>query len=331
MRTAIIEDKKRLAIREVPDPVPEGDEVMIGVRYCGVCGSDLHVYEEGVDISTGHEFSGDIVEVGPGVKGWNVGDRVAVEPRLGCGQCFWCKRGQTGLCEEFYVRLLQYMTGFATYTKVKACQVYRIPDELGYEQAAIVEPAACALHAIRVSGMQGGEVVAVLGLGPIGQLAARIAKALGARTVVGTEKTGSRLDLARDAIDEVIDVNETSPVDRTMDLTNGMGVDIVIECAGSVSSTQESVALARKGGTIVVAGICFDWVHLPVSEIVLRGLTMKGAVCFSVGEFADALDLVANKKIDVDPLVTRKFALDDINEAFEEACSGEGGKILVSP
>ena len=331
MRTAIIEDKKRLGIREVPDPVPDEDEVMIGVRYCGVCGSDLHVYEEGVDISTGHEFSGNIAAVGPGVKGWSVGDRVVVEPRLGCGQCFWCKRGQTGLCEEFYVRLLQYMTGFATYTKVKACQVYRIPDELGYEQAAIVEPAACALHAIRMSGMQAGDVVAVLGLGPIGQLAARIAKALGAGVVVGTEKTASRLDLARDAIDEVINVNETAPVDRIMELTNGMGADIVVECAGSVSSTQESIALARKGGTVVVVGICFDWVHLPVSEIVLRGLAVKGAVCFSVGEFADALDLVAGKKIDVDPLVTRKFALDDINEAFEQARSGEGGKILVSP
>jgi threonine dehydrogenase-like Zn-dependent dehydrogenase len=116
-----------------------------------------------------------------------------------------------------------------------------------------------------------------------------------------------------------------------MDLTNGMGADIVIECAGSVSSTQESIALARKGGTIVVVGICFDWVPLPVSEIVLRGLTMKGAVCFKVGEFASALDLVANKEIDVTPLVTQKFVLDDINDAFEEACSGEGGKILVSP
>jgi len=331
MRTAVIEEKKRLVIREVPDPVPDEDEVLIGVRYCGVCGSDLHVYEEGVDISTGHEFSGDIVEVGPGVREWSVGDRVAVEPRLGCGQCFWCKGGETGLCEEFYVRLLQYMTGFATYTKVKACQVYRIPDELSYEQAAIVEPAACALHAIRMSGMEGGEVVAVLGLGPIGQLAARMAKALGAGAVYGTEKTGSRLDLARDAIDEVINVNATAPVDRIMDLTNGMGADIVIECAGSVSSTQESIAVVRKGGTVVVVGICFDWVHLPVSEIVLRGLNLKGAVCFSVGEFASALDLIASKKIDIDSLVTRKFSLDDINEAFEEAFSGEGGKILVSP
>lgn len=331
MRTAVVEEKKRLAIREVPDPVPDEDEVLIRVRYCGVCGSDLHVYDEGADISTGHEFSGDIAEVGSGVKGWSVGDRVAVEPRLGCGQCFWCKRGETGLCEEFYVRLLQYASGFATYTKVKARQVYAIPGELSYEQAAIVEPTACALHAIRKSGMQEGDVVAVLGLGPIGQLAARMAKAMGAVAVYGTEKTPSRLELARDVIDEVIDVNDTDPVARIMDLTHGMGADIVIECAGSVSSSQQSVALARKGGTVVVVGICFDWVPMPVSEIVLRGLTLKGAVCFSVGEFASALDFVANRKIDVDSLVTCKFTLDDINEAFEAASSGEGGKILVSP
>jgi len=229
------------------------------------------------------------------------------------------------------VRLLQYMSGFATYTKVKACQVHAIPGEMSYEQAAIIEPAACALHAIRKSGMQEGEVVAVLGLGPIGQLAARMARALGAGAVYGTEKTRSRLDLARDAIDEVIDVNETDPVASIMDLTHGMGADVVIECAGSVSSTQQSIALARKGGTILVVGICLDWVQILVSEIVLKGLTLKGAVCFSVGEFASALDLVAERKIDVDPLVTCKFTLDEINEAFEAASSGQGGKILVSP
>ena len=331
MRTAVVEGKKRLAIREVPDPVPDEDEVLIRVRYCGVCGSDLHVYDEGADIGTGHEFSGDIVGLGAGVEGWSVGDRVAVEPRLGCGRCSWCKRGETGLCEEFYVRLLQYASGFATFTKVKACQVLPIPGEMSYEQAAIVEPAACALHAIRRSGMQGGEVVAVLGLGPIGQLAARMAKAMGAGAVYGTEKSRSRLDLARDVTDEVIDVNEIDPVSRLMDLTHGMGADVVIECAGSVSSTRQSVAVTKKGGTILMVGICFDWVHMPVSEIVLKGLTLKGAVCFSVGEFASALDLLASKKIDVDLLVTRKFSLDDINEAFEAASSGEGGKILVSP
>ena len=331
MRTAVVEEKKRLAIREVPDPVPEEDEVLIRVRYCGVCGSDLHVYDEGAEISTGHEFSGDIAGVGSGVKEWSVGDRVAVEPRLGCGRCFWCKRGEIGLCEEFYVRLLQYMSGFATYTKVKACQVHAIPGEMSYEQAAIIEPAACALHAIRKSGMQEGEVVAVLGLGPIGQLAARMARALGAGAVYGTEKTRSRIDLARDAIDEVIDVNEADPVTRIMDLTHGMGADVVIECAGSISSTQQSIALARKGGTILVVGICLDWVQILVSEIVLKGLTLKGAVCFSIGEFASALDLVAERKIDVDPLVTCKFTLDEINEAFEAASSGQGGKILVSP
>ena len=143
MRAAIVEDKRKIAIREVPDPIPDDDEVLIRVRYCGICGSDLHVYEEGADISTGHEFSGDIVEVGSGVKEWMVGDRVTVEPRPGCGKCFWCLRGETGLCEQFYVRLLEYMGAFANLTKVKACQLHRIPSELSYEQAAIIEPAAC--------------------------------------------------------------------------------------------------------------------------------------------------------------------------------------------
>jgi len=169
------------------------------------------------------------------------------------------------------------------------------------------------------------------GIATIGQLAARMAKALGAGAVYGTEKTASRLDLARDVIDEVIDVDKTDSVERIMELTHGRGADVVLECAGSVSSTQQSVAVARKGGTIVVVGICFDWVQMPISEIVLKGLTLKGVVCFSVGDFASALDLVARRKIDVDPLVTRKYALDDIHQAFEAASLGEGGKILVGP
>jgi len=331
MRSAILEDSRRFAVREVPDPVLGKDEVLIRVQYCGICGSDLHIYEMGTAIRPGHEFSGDIVEVGSDVKGWSIGDRVAVEPRISCGRCYWCERGEIGLCDQFYVALEQYQGAFATYTKAANYQLHRLPDDLSYEHAALIEPTTCAVHAIRLSQMQEGDTVAVLGLGPIGQLVARVARALGAKAVYGTEKSQSRVEIAKDVADEVVDVNLTNPVDRILELTHGTGPDIVFECAGNVETSQQSIPLVRKGGTIVVAGICFDWVETPISSIVLKGLTVKGSICFSDGEYPYAFDLIKDRRIDVAPLVTCKMPLDEINEAFEMALRGEGGKILIQP
>ncbi len=331
MRAAVLEDKMKLVIREVPDPVLDRDEVMVKVRFCGICGSDLHTYREGAAVGSGHEFSGDVVEVGPDVKGWKVGDRVAVEPCISCGECEWCRRGETGLCEQYYVALLQFKGAFSTYAKAKYHYLHKLPDELSYEDAALVEPTTCALHAIRLSGMIKGDVVAVLGLGPIGQLVARVARVLGAKAVYASEISQSRIDLARDTVDEVVDAGACNPVDRILELTNGRGADVVFECAGSAVTTLQSIALARMGGTVVIAGICFEPVEMPISQIMLRGLTVKGSICFYEGDFASAFNLIKDKKIDVAPLITCKMPLDDINEAFEKAMRSEGGKILIKP
>ncbi|TET16414.1 MAG: hypothetical protein E3J81_03110 [Dehalococcoidia bacterium] len=128
-----------------------------------------------------------------------------------------------------------------------------------------------------------------------------------------------------------MDINVANPVDRILELTHGRGPDIVFECAGSVSAAQQSIALARKGGTIVAVSICFDWVEIPFSNIVLKGLTLKGFVCWSAGDYASALNLVKERRIDVAPLLTCEMPLDDIGEAFKKALRGEGGTILIKP
>jgi len=332
MKAAIMEGRRKLAIKDVPEPILDKDEVLIKVQCCGICGSDLHIYLDGLSLGLGHEYSGNIVEIGPDVEGWEIGDRVAVEPYVPCEGCYWCKRGEIGLCDKLFLYVTQKKVGaFATYAQAKYDKLYKLSDELTYEQAAIVEPTAVSLRAINISGMKVGDVVAVLGLGPIGQLVARLAKISGAKAVYATEISQFRVELARNVVDEVINPKTTDTVDRIRELTNDIGPDIVFECAGNVETTQGSIALARKGGTIVVPGMCFDAVETSFIDIVLKGLTIKGTLSANVGDFASAFDLIKKKRIDVDPLLTSKFSLDDINEAFEKALKGEGGKILVKP
>jgi L-iditol 2-dehydrogenase len=331
MRKAVLKGAGNFVVGEVPDPVPVRDEVLVRVKYCGVCGSDLHIYAHGAGVGAGHEFSGDIAALGSDVTGWAVGDRVTVEPRISCGECFWCRRGDLGLCEQYYVRLLEYEGAFATYAKTESSQLHRLPRELSYERAALIEPTACAVQAIRLSGMQEGDAVAVLGLGPIGQLVARVARVRGARAVYAAEISRSRADLAGGVADEVVDANADDPVARILGLTGGIGPDVVFECAGNATTTLQAVDLVRKGGTVVIAGICFDWVEMPVSNIVLRGLTIRGSIIFSPDDYASAFNLIEEGRIDVDPLITRKMPLADINEAFDISLRGEGGKILIEP
>jgi threonine dehydrogenase-like Zn-dependent dehydrogenase len=149
--------------------------------------------------------------------------------------------------------------------------------------------------------------------------------------VYATEISQSRIELARNVVDEVVNPKVTDAVDRILELTDGLGPDIVFECAGNVATIQESIALARKGGTIVIVSNCFDAVETSFMDIVLKGLTIKGSINRYEGDFASALDLIENKTIDVNPLITDKFPLEDINKAFEKALSGEGGKVLVKP
>jgi len=331
MREAILEGKRKFVVRDGPEPVLDEGEVLIKVQYCGICGSDLHTYIEGVPARYGHEYSGDIVEVGSGVKGWEIGDRVTAESINSCGECHWCMRGEMNLCEDFYEAWSQSAGGFATYTKAKYRQLHKLPPELSYEEAALAEPTAVALHSIRLSKMGVGDVVAVLGLGPIGQLVARLAKISGARAVYVTEASQSRIELARGVVDKAIDANVVNPVDRILELTGGRGPDVVFECAGAISTTQQSIALVRKGGTIVLVGVCLHPVETLACDIVLKELTVRGSMIFCSGEYASALNLIEAKKIDVAPLITRVMPLDDINEAFEKAVRGEGGKILVKP
>jgi len=334
MRAAVLEEARKFVIREVPEPVPDKDEALLKVRYCGICGSDLHLYKHGMKRRIlGHEVSGDIVELGSDVEEWRVGDRVTIDPHTICYNCYWCKIGKTELCERPGVTGVDRDGGFATYVKVKSHQLHKLPDELTYEQGTLIEPLSVVLHGVRLSEIKVGDTVAVLGLGPLGQLAARLAKASGAKAVYAADVNKSRIDLARNVVDEAINSNEVDSTERILELTNDMGPDIVFECSGNVAASQQSITLPKRGGTLVVIGICFEPIEVsPFLDLVFKQLTIKGSFHSSLSDFVQALDIIKSKTIEVDSLITSKIPLEDIEEkGFEAALGAEGGKILVRP
>jgi len=331
MKAAFVVGPSKIEVREVPDYELDKDDVLIKVKYCGICGSDLHVFSSGAAVALGHEVSGDIAAVGEDVKDCKVGDRVLPTGRGGCGECVWCKQGKAWLCEADFNRYMASIGSFATYKKVKHTQLYKLPDHMSYEEAAMVEPMSCALHAVRQAEMKQGDTVTVFGLGAIGQFTARVAKALGSGAVYAAEISPVRIALARGAVDEVIDAKTTDPVARIQELTDDMGTDIVFECAGSVPTSQQSMAVVKKAGTIVIVGICFDWVSIPISSIMLKELTIKGSLNSSMDELRESYELIRDRRIDIKSLATHKMPLDDINEAFEMAERSDCGKIMIEP
>jgi threonine dehydrogenase-like Zn-dependent dehydrogenase len=331
MREAILVGKRKFEVREAPEPALDADEVLIKVRYCGICGSDLDTYVGGVTISHGHEFSGDIVRMGSKVIGWKLGDRVTAESVISCGDCYWCTRGDTRLCDNFAKTWMQRAPAFATYTKARYDQLHKIPSDLSYQEAALTEPTAVALHAFRLSGMQKGATVAVLGSGYIGQIVARLARISGAGAIYATDGSKSRLELVRGIVDEAMDMNAIDPLERIFQMTGGQGPDVVFECAGVVPTTQQSIILVRKGGTIVIVGLCFDPTEILASNVAMKEIKLQGAMCYHSHEYALSLDLMRKKDIEVAPLIDREMPLDAINEAFERALSREGVKILIKP
>lgn len=336
MKAAVIEGIKNIAVRDVPQPILAEDEVMIKVQYCGICGSDLHAYELGVTVGVGHELSGSIGEVGSKVKGWEIGERVIRGPvsasDSACGgRCFWCRRGETALCEHLETGILEYRSGFATYVKAKAHQLYKLPDWLSYEEAALTEPTAVAVHAINRAGIQVGDTIAVLGMGPIGYLVALLASRTGAGAIYATEKSQVRIALAKNVVDEVIDVNRVEPIGRILELTEGRGADVVFECSGNPSASLQSMLLVRKGGTIVVVSVCIESFVMPFGNIMMKELTLRGSFVWNIHEYVTAFSLISQKRINVAPLATTRIPLENINEAFGKALKGEGGKIMIKP
>jgi L-iditol 2-dehydrogenase len=328
MRALQLVEYGRFEVKELPRPQPKDDEVLIRVSVCGICGSDVH----GMDGSTGrrlppivmgHEAAGEIVEVGSAVEGWHEGDRVTFDSTLYCGHCPYCLRGEINLCDNR--KVLGVSTpefkkdgAYAEYVSVPARILYRLPDELSYEHAAMAEPVSVANHAVNRAGDVKGKATAVVGVGMIGLLIVQMLKVRGAASIIAIDLDEEKLALAK-------------KLGATATAFDGP-VDVALEAVGIPPTISTAIENTRKGGTIVLVGNLSPKVEMPLQAIVSRELNVLGSAA-SAGEYPDSLAMIADGRIQVDPLISGHSTLDEAAGWFDRLHKGEKGlmKVMVCP
>ncbi len=350
MRAARWHGRGDVRIEDVPIPHPGPGEVLLRVSWCGICGTDVEEYRDGpvvipVDrpnaltgqrapITLGHEFAGSIAEIGPGVDGLVVGDRVVPEVCLFCGECHYCRRHEYALCVSWAAIGLHGDGGLAEYVKVPARMCVRLPDEIPDDEAALIEPTEVAVRAVRKARIRLGDSVAVVGDGAVGLITLQVARAAGATTVLLVGHRPSRLELGRTlGATAVIDSRDPGWEQALRDLTDGLGADVAIECGGRPEAIRDSIAATRKGGTVVLLAVI--GVPIPVNTwpIVEGERTIIGSVQHHFDDdLPAAVQLIASGQVAVLPLISRRISLERVvAEGFAApAPAGADIKVLVS-
>ena len=345
MKAAMLVGPNKCELRDVPDPQVPDDGVLVQVKACGVCGSDLRRWKEGPAagaplIIAGHEIAGVVIGVGPACSGYNIGDRLAVCPDVHCGRCYYCKRGQYNLCDNLtFLGSSQGRPGGLANLLPLSGEflmngiVSHMPEGMDYLAASLAEPCMSVLMSHDRAGTSLDDTVVVMGAGPIGCIHTVVAKARGAHVIL-TETSPVRRGMAeRFSPDAILDPGEEDIVKRVRRMTEGRGPDIVI-CANPVGVTQtQAVEMVRKGGRVVLFGglpKASPLVTLDANRIHYGEITVVGAFSFETSYQEKALKLIAAGVIPADKLITRTYPLEAVGEAFVAAASGDALKIVVT-
>ena len=341
MKAARFYGGKDIRVETVADPEPGNGEVLVAVKAAGICGSELHGYHvktprEHPPVTMGHEMAGEIEALGPGVETRKVGDRVAIEPLMPCLTCDYCLQGKYQIC-----RSLKHMQGgYAEWITAKERNAHPIPDDLSFDHGAMSEVYAVAVHALNRVPVRPGESVLVIGSGPIGLTVAEMAALSGAGSVTVLGKPEAPLRAIREMIDaHTVDVDKEDAKEAVFAYTEGNGADVVFEAVGGAAPTlKQAMEITAPGGRIGMTGAQFLARDLPMGYAQSRELSLHGIFCYGRqglrSEFDIAIDLQARGRLNAEPLITHRFALDDIAEAFETADRRvETGsiKVIVNP
>jgi len=342
MKAALLYGIKDLRIQDIDVPKVEYGEILVKVKAATTCGTDLKIYQRGyvggvIKLPTvfGHEWAGDIVDVGKGVPYFQEGMRVRAGNSSPCLRCYMCQRGKFNLCED----MMWLWGAYAEYIKVPqrivTLNTQVIPDHLTYDEAAVTEPLACVLHGIEEARVKLGDTVAIIGAGPIGLLHLLIVRKMGAGKIIISDTIDERLQLARKlGADEAINAKKEDTAEKTKKLTGGYGADVVIEAIGMPATWEQALKMVRKGGTVLEFGGCPPQTEIKISTEQLHygETTIMGAFHTTPSHFKKALNLIASGAINVKPLITNHVKLSDIKQALETlATSKTDIKIAISP
>lgn len=313
----------KIEFREVPTPKPGPGEALIKIMKIGVCGSDIHVYHgehpfTSYPVTQGHEVSGIVEELGEGVTGLSVGQKVTIQPQVVCGQCYPCRHGKYNLCENLKVMGFQ-TTGVAShYFAVDAQKVTPLPEDMGLDEGAMIEPLAVAVHAVRRAGDVSGQDICVLGAGPIGILVAQAAKGMGARRVMVTDVSALRLEKAKECgADFCVNTKEK---DFGQALTECFGpdkADVIYDCAGNNITMGQAIAHARKGSTLILVAVFAGMASVDLAVLNDHELDLNTSMMYRTEDYAAAIDLVNQGKVQLKPLISKHFAFQDYLEAYQ--------------
>ena len=339
IKAAVMHGIDDVRVEEVDFPQIKAGEVLIKTKSVGVCGSDVHYYKHGkigsyvVDkpMILGHEAAGEIVEVADDVKNFKPGDRVAIEPGYTCRKCVYCKTGRYNLCPDVTFMATPPIDGaYVEYVAWPADFVFHLPDNMTFDHGALMEPLAVGMHAVRRSRLKSGEPVMILGAGTIGLVTLLAAKAAGAGEIIVADLEDVRLEMAQKlGATKIINASKENTVEVIKELTKGFGMEVVFETAGSVPTTQQTIALAARGGRIVWVGLAGqDTFPMPVVAAIDKEVDIMGIFRYA-NVYPYAIQLVSSGRINIDPLVTHRYGLGEVNEALNVAFERRDGAVKV--
>lgn len=345
MKAAILQALDSISVQEVPEPQCGDDEAILKVEACAVCGSDIRIFHFGNDrvnfpAVMGHEISGRIVEVGKNVGKVKKGQRIALGADVPCGECYWCTNGMGTNCSINYAIGYQFAGGFQEYmllneTTLKYGPVTAIPDSLGYNEAAIAEPLACAINGLELAQFGIGKSICIIGLGPIGCMMLELSKIYGASKVFAAQRSKGRLEMAKQFREDArfIATEEEDLVDTVIKETGGEGVDLVITTAGTVQAHKDAIQMVRHRGYVNLFGGLKNQPELTIDSNLIHYKE-----CFVMGSHgslprhhAIAVDCIANGYISADKYISKTFPLTKIKEALDYHESRKGLKVIVQP
>lgn len=339
MKCVKISSKRKFEVSECDEPISKNGSVVFKVNSCGICGSDIHYWDNGepAGLVMGHEFAGTVID--PGNRDdLKVGDRITGLPISPCGVCKSCKSGNPQYCKLTWSKAvglaLNNSGGYAEVSSCRSDMVKKLPDTVSDDEASMVEPSAVSLHAVNLAEIKGGENVLIIGAGIIGLMCAEFAKLQGAKYValLETNEMRGKKAISFGKVDEFYNAMDANIIPELVEKTIG-GFDIVLECCGNSPAVSEAIMAVKPGGKLILVGVSTVPVTVPLVMSVMGEVTMKGAIAYTVNEFEECIKLIQNKTINVSKYIDDRVDLDGVQNAFERLTSGNDSaiKIIIKP